>query len=105
MPDYVVTSWNALSAPAGTADDILAISTSDIVDGAGDPDVAGRRRCSSASNARGSTPEEMQERMARDIERWGEVIEKAGLRQAMTIARRSTHASSPARAGDLTRRG
>ena len=30
-------------------------------------------------NARGSTPEEMRERMARDIERWAGVIEKAGI--------------------------
>jgi tripartite-type tricarboxylate transporter receptor subunit TctC len=30
-------------------------------------------------NARGSTPEEMRNRMARDIKRWAEVIERAGI--------------------------
>jgi tripartite-type tricarboxylate transporter receptor subunit TctC len=30
-------------------------------------------------NAQGSTPDAMRERMARDITRWAEVIEKAGI--------------------------
>ena len=78
LPDYVVTSWNALSAPRGLPKDILAILNRDIVAALADPDLR-RRRASSASNAQGSTPEAMSERMARDIKRWAEVIEKAGI--------------------------
>jgi tripartite-type tricarboxylate transporter receptor subunit TctC len=78
LPDYVVTSWNALSAPAGLPKDILAILNRDIVAALEDPDVRQKAR-DVGLNARGSTPEEMRNRMARDIKRWAEVIERAGI--------------------------
>ena len=78
LPDYVVTSWNALSAPAGLPNDILAILNRDIVAALADPDVRQKAR-DLGLNAQGSTPEEMRDRMVRDIKRWGEVIERAGV--------------------------
>ena len=39
LPDYVVTSWNALSAPAGLPNDILAVLNRDIVAALAEPDV------------------------------------------------------------------
>jgi tripartite-type tricarboxylate transporter receptor subunit TctC len=78
LPDYVVTSWNALSAPGGLPKDILAILNHDIVAALADPELR-RKALEVGLNAQGSTPEAMRERMARDIKRWAEVIEKAGI--------------------------
>jgi tripartite-type tricarboxylate transporter receptor subunit TctC len=78
LPDYIITSWNALSAPGGLPKDILAVLNRDIVAALADPDLRAKAR-ELGLNAQGSTPEEMRERMARDIKRWGEVIEKAGI--------------------------
>lgn len=78
IPDYVVTSWNALSAPAGLPDDVLKILNREINAALADPDLQAKAK-EFGMNARGSTPEEMRARMARDIERWAGVIEKAGI--------------------------
>jgi putative tricarboxylic transport membrane protein len=78
LPDYVVTSWNALSAPGGLPKDILAILNRDIVAALADSELRQKAR-EVGLNAQGSTPEAMRERMATDIKRWAEVIEKAGI--------------------------
>jgi tripartite-type tricarboxylate transporter receptor subunit TctC len=78
LPDYVVTSWNALSAPAGVPNEILTVLNRDIVAALEDPDLRQKAR-QLGLNAQGSTPEAMRDRMARDIKRWAEVIEKAGI--------------------------
>src|SRR5262245_1076899 len=78
LPDYVVTSWNALSAPRGLPNDILTVLNRDIVAALADPDLRKKAR-EVGLNAQGSTPEAMRERMERDIKRWAEVIEKAGI--------------------------
>jgi tripartite-type tricarboxylate transporter receptor subunit TctC len=78
LPGYVVTSWNALAAPAGLSKDILTVLNRDIVAALADPDLRQKAR-GLGLNAQGSTPEAMRERMAQDIKRWAEVIEKAGI--------------------------
>jgi len=78
LPDYVVTSWNALSAPGGLPKDILAVLNRDIVAALADPELRLKAR-ELGLNAQGSTPEGMRDRMARDIKRWAEVVEKAGI--------------------------
>jgi tripartite-type tricarboxylate transporter receptor subunit TctC len=78
LRDYVVTSWNALSAPAGLPQDILTILNRDIGAALADPDLK-QKALDLGLNAQGSTPTAMRERMARDIKRWAEVIEKAGI--------------------------
>src|SRR5262245_51094469 len=78
LPDYVVTSWNALSAPRGLPNDILTVLNRDIVAALADPDLRKKAR-DLGLNAQGSTPEAMRQRMAQDIKRWAEVIEKAGI--------------------------
>jgi tripartite-type tricarboxylate transporter receptor subunit TctC len=78
LPDYVVTSWNALSAPGGLPKDILVVLNRDIVATLADPELRQKAR-EIGLNAQGSTPDAMRERMARDIKRWAEVIEKAGI--------------------------
>jgi tripartite-type tricarboxylate transporter receptor subunit TctC len=78
LPDYVVTSWNALSAPGGLPKDILAVLNRDIVASLADPELRQKAR-EFGLNAQGSTPEAMRERMAFEIKRWAEVIDKAGI--------------------------
>src|SRR5436305_6841118 len=78
MPDYVVTSWNAVSAPADTPDDIVRFLSKEINEALKSPDIQAKA-LQFGLDARGTTPEEMQARMRADIEKWGAVIEKAGL--------------------------
>jgi tripartite-type tricarboxylate transporter receptor subunit TctC len=78
MPDYVVTSWNAVSAPAGTPDDIVQFLSREIREALKSPDIQAKALLFGL-DARGTTPEEMQARMRADIEKWGAVIDKAGL--------------------------
>jgi len=78
LPEYVVTSWNALSAPAGLPDDILAILNREINASLADPELQAKAK-QFGMNAKGSTPQEMRARMERDINRWAGVIEKAGI--------------------------
>ena len=78
MPDYVVTSWNAVSAPADTPDDIIQFLSKEINEALKSPDIQAKA-LQFGLDARGTTPEEMQARMRADIEKWGAVIEKAGL--------------------------
>jgi tripartite-type tricarboxylate transporter receptor subunit TctC len=78
IPDYVVTSWNAVSAPAGTPDEIVQFLSKEINEALKSPDIQAKA-LQFGLDARGTTPEEMQARMRADIEKWGAVIEKAGL--------------------------
>ena len=57
---------------------LLAILNREINAALADPDLQVKAK-QFGMNARGSTPEEMRARMARDIERWAGVIEKAGI--------------------------
>lgn len=78
LPEYVVTSWNGLSSRAGTPDPIVRKLNRLVVAALEDP-VLQEKAQRLGIEARGSTPEAMRERMARDIVRWRGVIEKANL--------------------------
>jgi tripartite-type tricarboxylate transporter receptor subunit TctC len=78
MPDYVVTSWNAISGPAGIPDPIARMLSREIREALKLPDVQ-EKALQFGLDARGTTPEEMRERMVADIAKWAAVIEKAGL--------------------------
>ena len=78
MPDYVVTSWNAVSMPAGTPDAIVQYLSKEIREALKSPDIQ-EKALQFGLDARGTTPEEMQARMRADIEKWAAVIEKAGI--------------------------
>lgn len=78
MPNYVVTSWNAVSAPAGTPNDTIQFLSKEIREALKSPDIQAKA-LQFGLDARGTTPEEMQARMRADIEKWAAVIEKAGL--------------------------
>jgi tripartite-type tricarboxylate transporter receptor subunit TctC len=78
LPNYVVTSWNALAARAGTPDPIVRKLNQQIAKALQDPGLR-EKALKLGIEARGSTPEEMSQRMARDIEKWRVVIEKANI--------------------------
>ena len=78
MSDYVVTSWNAISGPAGIPDPVVRLLSREIVAALKLPDVQ-EKALQFGLDARGTTPEEMRERMVADIAKWSAVIDKAGL--------------------------
>ncbi len=78
FPQYVVTSWNGLTARAGTPPGIIKLLNRETNRALAAPDVQEKAH-RLGIDARGSTPEEMQARLARDIAKWREVIDKAGI--------------------------
>ena len=75
---YDVVSWNALFAPAGTPPEIIKTLNDALKDILADADVK-KRMIELGIEARASTPEEISDRLKTDIEKWGKVIEKAGI--------------------------
>ena len=78
FPEYIVTSWNGLASKAGMPAETLAILNQHVNAALSDPAL----RATAATlgmDARGSTPEEMRDRMAADIKKWATVIEEAGI--------------------------
>jgi len=78
FPEYIVTSWNGLASAAGLPADVLAALNGHI--NAALSELALQGMASKLGmDARGSTPGEMRDRMAADIQKWATVIEKAGI--------------------------
>jgi tripartite-type tricarboxylate transporter receptor subunit TctC len=74
----VVTSWNGLASAAGMPADVLATLNRLINVALADPGLRDKAM-KLGMDARGSTPEEMRARLAKDIEKWAAVIDKAGI--------------------------
>ncbi len=77
---YDVVSWNALFAPAGTPPEIIKILNGALRDILADADVK-QRLIELGIEARASTPQEISERLKFDIDKWRQVIEKAGIQK------------------------
>ena len=77
-PAYIVTSWNALSGPAGVPNEIVTKLSSGIQAALKLPDVKERMAALGMEPMLG-TPEQLHEGMKRDIEKWRVVIDKAGI--------------------------
>ena len=71
-----VASWTGISAPARTPVPILDRLAKEVAKAAALPEVR-QTLLEMGIEARASTPEETRKRMARDIARWGKVIEQA----------------------------
>jgi len=78
FPEYVVTSWNGLAAAAGMPAETLTALNQHINAALADPALQATA-ATLGMDARGSTPEEMRDRMAADVKKWAAVIEKAGI--------------------------
>src|SRR5262249_8195292 len=77
-PSYVVIGWNGIAARAGVPKEITQYLNAEINRSLAAPDLQRGFR-TLGIEARGSTPEAMWDRMARDGRKWAEVIEKAGI--------------------------
>jgi tripartite-type tricarboxylate transporter receptor subunit TctC len=77
-PTYVVTSYNGAVVRAGTPPEIVDFLNAEIARALAAPDVQERYR-GLGIHAEPSTPQQMHERLARDIAKWRDVIEKAGI--------------------------
>ena len=80
VASYDVVSWNALFAPAGTPEAIVATLNGALRDILADTDVR-KRLIELGIEARASTPQEISARLKSDIEKWQTVIEKAGIQK------------------------
>jgi len=77
-PDYVVTSWNALSVRTGTPPDIVARLNREIGAVLMMPDVQ-TQMAEFGMKPLPSTPSDMIERISADVAKWRAVIDKAGI--------------------------
>jgi tripartite-type tricarboxylate transporter receptor subunit TctC len=77
---YDVVSWNALFAPAGTPPEIIKILNAALRDILADADVK-RRLIELGIEARASPPQEISTRLKSDVDKWRQVIEKAGIQK------------------------
>ena len=73
-----MTSWNGLASAIGMPAETLAILNQHINAGLTDPALQATA-AALGMEARGSTPQEMRDRMAADVQTWAAVIEKAGI--------------------------
>jgi tripartite-type tricarboxylate transporter receptor subunit TctC len=78
FPQYVVTSWNGVTSRAGTPPAIVKLLNAEINRALADPALQ-ERYSGLGIHAEPSTPEEMHDRLAHDIAKWREVIDKAGI--------------------------
>jgi putative tricarboxylic transport membrane protein len=80
VASYDVVSWNALFAPAGTPEAIVATLNGALRDILADTDVR-KRLIELGIEAKASSPQEISARLKSDIEKWRVVIEKAGIQR------------------------
>jgi tripartite-type tricarboxylate transporter receptor subunit TctC len=76
FPDYIVTSWNGLVAPAKVPGEIINILNAGVNRALTDPQLK-EKALSLGIDASGSTPQQMHDRLAADVGKWRDVIEKA----------------------------
>lgn len=77
-PQYVVTSWNGLTARAGTPPEIIDTLNGEINRALAVPALQAKYS-GLGIHAEPSTPQQMHDRLAHDIARWRAVIDKAGI--------------------------
>jgi tripartite-type tricarboxylate transporter receptor subunit TctC len=78
VPDYDVTSWNALVARAGTPAEAVAAINRAVNEALARPELRSALTAVGVE-PRGGTPAQMGALLAADTARWAEVIEKAGI--------------------------
>src|SRR3984893_8085762 len=79
VPGYVVDSWQGVFVPENTPPDIVKKMSADIVAVLAEPATVAQLALS-AYTARGSSPEELQDFLKADAEKWNAVIKTAGLK-------------------------
>ena len=79
LPDFEVSSWNGLFAPAKTPPEIVARLHAEAVKALTAPDLREKLNAQGAE-AVGSTPEEFRAYIRAEIEKWGKVVRASGAR-------------------------
>jgi tripartite-type tricarboxylate transporter receptor subunit TctC len=79
MPDYSINSWYSLHAPAGTPREVVTRLHSEVQAALRSPDVAERLRKLNADPG-GMPPDEFDAFVKAELQRYGEVIRKAGIK-------------------------
>jgi tripartite-type tricarboxylate transporter receptor subunit TctC len=79
MPDFVITSWGAFVAPAGTPQPILDKLSRTMGEVAADPGVQ-KRFLAAGARLVSSTPQETAAFAARERKRWGELVRTTGMK-------------------------
>jgi tripartite-type tricarboxylate transporter receptor subunit TctC len=77
-PAYIVTSWNALSARNGTPAGIITKLNSEISAVLEMPEI-GKQMADLGMEPLASSPDALTQRLKADTDKWGRVIEKAGI--------------------------
>lgn len=78
LPDYEITSWHGIVAPAGTPAPVIERLRSALTMTLRDPDVVARLRGLGMEPAEG-TPEAFASRIANEMSRWKAVVDRAGI--------------------------
>jgi tripartite-type tricarboxylate transporter receptor subunit TctC len=78
FPQYVVTSWNGVAGPAGLPPEVVATLNAAINRAVAAPDLQEKAR-RLGIDMRATTPQQMHDRMAADVAKWRNVIDKAGI--------------------------
>jgi len=78
LPNFDVTTWYAILAPAGTPRAIVTRLNAELASIVDAPEVKGRF-ATMATEPMTSTPEEASAYIQREIAKWGDVVKKAGL--------------------------
>lgn len=79
LPGFYSGTWYGMAAPAKTSTAIIIKLSSAVAEALRQPDVI-KRLLASGSVPVGSTPEEMAQRVKRDLERVGNLVQSAGIR-------------------------
>jgi tripartite-type tricarboxylate transporter receptor subunit TctC len=79
LPDFEVSSWNGLFAPAKTPPEIIARLHDEAAKALAAPDMH-EKLAAQGAEAVGSTPEEFRAYIRAEIEKWGKVIRASGAR-------------------------
>src|SRR6266446_2486590 len=78
LPNFEVTTWYGILAPAGTPRTIVTRLNAELVKAMHAPDLK-ERLAAMATDPATSTPEEFADYIKREIAKWGEVVRQAGL--------------------------
>lgn len=77
VPDFVITSWGAITVPAGTPADVVEKISAAMREAAADPAVQERFR-PTGNRPLGSTPQEAAARAARERPMWAQLVRDSG---------------------------
>ena len=76
--DFEARSWNAIFAPKGTPPDVVRTLNAALREVLDMPDLK-KRALDLGIEAKASSPEEIRDRLKADIDKWAQVIERAGI--------------------------